>query len=598
MKKIGLLKQFLKGNGAAYVAGLVFMVLGLLLSLVNTFIIGVVIDSVIGSVVPEGIVYKGMELLGGKEHLLQNLWICGLLLVSFSVVNGISMYFFRKYSAIASEGIAKKMRMDLYDHIQNSTYLYNVNIKTGDMMQRCTSDLDTVRNFLATQFQDLVRSLVLIAASVFIMVNMNTTLTLSGFSLIPFIALGAFFFFKYVSKKFILVDEAEGAMSTVIEENLSGMRIVRSCATQSRETEKFIESSMDYRNKDLKITVAFAWYWGLSDAVCQLQIGVVLVVGIFLAVKGEISVGMLTVFVTYITNLIWPIRGLGRVLGDMGKANVALGRIKEVLDAPKEAGRDDTGLTPEIKGNISFEHVSFSYTPNNEVLKDISFEIGAGKTLAILGRTGSGKSTLLHMLVGLLPYEEGSIKIDGVELKDINKRHLRKNIGIVLQEPFLFSKTIKENIADNHPEVTDQDIEDYAAVASVDQAIKGFEKGYETMVGEKGVTLSGGQKQRVAIARTLINGCKVLIFDDSLSAVDMQTDKNIRNALKKHCTDTTTILISHRINTLRQADLILVMEDGRITDRGTHNELIKRDGLYKQVYDMQSCVIDLEKAGD
>ena len=232
------------------------------------------------------------------------------------------------------------------------------------------------------------------------------------------------------------------------------------------------------------------------------------------------------------------------------------------------------------------------------MLKNVSFSIEKGKTLAILGRTGSGKSTLLHMLVGLLPYEKGSIRVDGIELKDINKKHLRKNIGIVLQEPFLFSKTIKENISDNNPEITDEDIENATTIASVDQAIKNFEKGYDTMVGEKGVTLSGGQKQRVAIARTLINNCKVLIFDDSLSAVDMQTDKNIRNALKKHCAGTTTILISHRINTLRQADLILVMEDGQITDRGTHNELIQREGLYKQVYDMQSCVLQMEKAGE
>ncbi|MDD3970369.1 MAG: ABC transporter ATP-binding protein [Clostridia bacterium] len=598
MKKIGLLKQFLKGNGVAYVAGLIFMIIGQLLSLANTFIIGVVIDSVIGEILPEGIAYKGLSLLGGKEHLMQNLWICGLVLVLFSVINGIFMFLSRKYSAIASEGIAKKIRMDLYEHIQNSTYLYNVNIKTGDMMQRCTSDLETVRNFLATQFQDLLRCIVLIIATVSIMSNINTTLTLAGFSLIPFIGLGAFFFFKYVSKMFLMADEAEGAMSTVIEENLSGMRIVRSCATQSRETEKFIKSSIDYRNKDLKITVAFAWYWGLSDAICQMQIGIVLVTGIYLALRGDVTVGMLTVFMTYVTQLIWPIRGMGRVLGDMGKANVALGRIKEVLDAPREPGREDAGLTPKIQGSITFENVSFGYTSDKPVLEDISFEIEKGKTLAILGRTGSGKSTLLHLLVGLLPYKEGSIKVDDVELSEINKRHLRKNIGIVLQEPFLFSKTIKDNISDNDPSITDEDIQRATTIASVDQAIKGFEKGYETMVGEKGVTLSGGQKQRVAIARTLINNCKILIFDDSLSAVDMQTDKNIRNALRKHCSGTTTILISHRINTLRQADLILVMEDGHITDRGTHNELIQREGLYKQVYDMQSCVLEMEKAGD
>jgi len=574
------------------------MIIGQLLSLINTFIIGVIIDSVLDSVDVTGITAKGMAMLGGREHLLSNLWICGLVLVAFSVLNGVFMYFSRKYSAIASEGIAKKMRMDLYDHIQNSTYLYNVNIKTGDLMQRCTSDLDTVRNFLATQFQDLLRCVVLIISSVIIMRNINTTLTIAGFSVMPLTALGAFFFFKYVTKMFKITDEAEAAMSTVIEENLSGMRIVRSCATESREMKKFVDSSMDYRNKDLKITVSFAWYWGISDCLCQLQIGVVLIVGTYLAIKGDLSVGALTMFMTYVTNLIWPIRGLGRVLGDMGKAKVSIGRIQEVLDSPREDGKEDKGLKPQIKGNICFENVSFSYTEDMEVLNDISFGIEQGKTLAILGRTGSGKSTLLHILVGLIPYSGGHITVDGTELSEINKRYLRENIGIVLQEPFLFSKTIKENIADNAEGIKDEDIERVTTIASVNNAIKCFDKGYETMVGEKGVTLSGGQKQRIAIARTLINNCKVLIFDDSLSAVDMQTDKYIREALHEHCAGTTTILVSHRINTLRQADLILVMEDGRIVDRGTHNELIQRDGLYKEVYDMQSCACDLVEAGD
>lgn len=598
MRKFKLLLQFIKGNGVAYTLGIVCMIIGQLLSLINTFIIGVIIDSVLDSVSVTGITAKGMAMLGGREHLLDNLWICGLVLVAFSVLNGVFMYFSRKYSAVASEGIAKTIRMDLYDHIQNSTYLYNVSIKTGDLMQRCTSDLETVRNFIATQFQDLLRCVVLIISSLIIMRNINTTLTIAGFSVMPLTALGAFFFFKYVTKMFKVTDEAEAAMSNVIEENLSGMRIVRSCATESREMKKFVDSSMDYRNKDLKITVSFAWYWGVSDALCQLQIGVVLIVGTYLAIKGDLSVGALTMFMTYVTNLIWPIRGMGRVLGDMGKAKVSIGRIQEVLDSPREDGKEDKGIKPQIKGNICFKNVSFSYTKDMEVLDDISFEIEQGKTLAILGRTGSGKSTLLHMLVGLIPYENGHITIDGTELSEINKRYLRENIGIVLQEPFLFSKTIKENIADNTEGIKEEDIERVTTIASVNNAIKCFDKGYETMVGEKGVTLSGGQKQRIAIARTLINHCKVLIFDDSLSAVDMQTDKYIREALHEHCAGTTTILVSHRINTLRQADLILVMEDGRIVDRGTHNELIQRDGLYKEVYDMQSCASDLVEAGD
>lgn len=598
MKKFKLLLQFLKGNEGAYFAGALFMVIGQILGLINTVVIGVVIDSVLGNKIPEGLIFKVFNLLGGREHLMMNLWICGLVLIFFSTLNGIVIFLSRRYSAISSEGIAKKMRMDLYEHLQNTTYLYNTNLQTGDLIQRCTSDLDTVRNFIAGQFQELLRALTLIIASILIMKNMHTLLTVAGFSLIPFISVGAFLFFKHVSKIFLAADEAEGQMSTVIEENLSGMRIVRSSATQGSEIDKFIASSLDYRNKDLKITRAFAWYWGLSDAVCQMQIGIVLVVGILLALKGEITVGVLTIFLTYTNSLIWPIRSLGRVLGDMGKANVSLGRIKEVLEAPREAGREDKGLTPEIHGNIEVKNLSYSYNESNPILKDISFSLKEGQTLGILGRTGSGKSTLVHLLVGLLPYEEGSIKIDGVELSEINKRHLRKNIGIVLQEPFLFSKTIKENISDIFDENSDDEISHVTAVASVDKAIQSFEKGYDTMVGEKGVTLSGGQRQRVAIARTLLNKGKVLIFDDSLSAVDMQTDKKIRDALAVHNKHTTTILISHRINTLMQADLILVLEDGVLTNKGSHKELIKQDGFYKEVYEMQeSYDLDHEMEG-
>jgi len=582
----------MQGTLTSYGAAIILIFASTATALLNPLIIKVTIDSVLSDTPPDlpGFLLGWFEGIGGKSYFLQNLWMMGVILVALSILSGVMSYFYRKNVAISSEIMAKNVRTIMYDHIQHLSYSYHVKAETGDLIQRCTSDLETLRRFMANQFFQVVRAVAMVVSALSIMLTLNVRLTLISFSITPFLALAAFFFYRFIKAKFKLTDEAEGKMTTVLQENLSSMRIVRAFARQDYEIQKFVDTSHDFKTKDFVISRLMSWYWAASDMMCDIQIGFVLILGSFWAAQGLLTVGTLYAFMNYTSNLIWPLRHLGRVLADMGRASVALTRIKEVLDELNEDKDESTGLTPKIKGNLKFENVSYEYEEGHPVLKDLSFEVKQGQTIAILGGTGSGKSTLVNMLVRLFDYNSGSVTLDGVELKDINKKWLRRNVGIVLQEPFLFSRTIRENLAIANPDLPMEEIERVTKIASVYKVITEFEKGFDTMVGEKGVTLSGGQKQRVAIARMLLENHPVMVFDDSLSAVDVETDAYIREQLKVQCSDTTTFIISHRISTLMQADKILVMEDGMITQSGTHAQLLDEGGLYKEVFDIQNSL--------
>jgi len=592
VKKLKLLLSFMKGTLASYAAAILLIFASTAVALMNPLVIKFALDSILSDASPElpGFLFRWFENIGGKEYFLQNLWVAGLVLVVLSIINGFMSYFYRKNVATSSEIMAKNVRTIMYDHIQHLSYSYHVKAETGDLIQRCTSDLETLRRFLANQFFQVVRAVAMVVSALTIMLSLNLKLTLISFSITPFLAISAFLFYKFIKAKFKLADEAEGKMTTVLQENLSSMRIVRAFARQDFEIKKFVDSSDDFRTKDFVISRLMSWYWSLSDMMCDIQIGFVLILGTLWAAQGLLTIGTLYAFMNYTSNLIWPLRHLGRVLADMGRASVSLTRIKEVLDELNEDKEDSTGLTPEIRGNIRFENVSYEYEEGHPVLKGLSLEVEQGQTVAILGGTGSGKSTLVNLLVRLFDYQEGSITMDGIELKDINKKWIRRNVGIVLQEPFLFSRSIRENLAIANPDCPMEEIERVTKIASVYKVIMDFEKGFDTMVGEKGVTLSGGQKQRVAIARMLLENHPVMVFDDSLSAVDVETDAYIREQLKAQCSDTTTFIISHRISTLMQADKILVIENGTITQSGTHGELLEEGGLYKEVFDIQNSL--------
>ncbi len=581
----------MRGNRLLYFGSIIFVGLATLLSLVSPLIMRFTLDNVIYG--------KSMELpafldrivvgLGGIDGLRRNLWICGLALLAITIVNGVFQFVKGRWSAAASESIAKQLRDDLYDHIQRLPYDSHVKAETGDLIQRCTSDVETVRRFLSVQLVELGRAIIMLVAAIFIMIKIDKQMTLASVLVVPIIFTFAFVFFIKVQKAFLKADESEGRLSNILQENLTGVRVVRAFGRQVYEDEKFDRQNIEYRDLVNKLIRLLAMYWSLSDGLALFQIALVVVLGVYRASSGQITFGDMNVFVSYVSMLLWPIRQMGRILTDMGKTLVSVGRIQEILERPVESQDEDSVEAP-INGDIVFENVDFEYEKGKPILKNLSFRVKQGQTVAILGPTGSGKSSLVHLLQRLYDYTGGSITIGGVELKKIDKKWLRRQVGLVLQEPFLYSKTIKENIRIARPSASDEEVYQASRIASVHDVISEFEKGYDTPVGEKGVTLSGGQKQRVAIARTIINDCSILIFDDSLSAVDTETDAAIRRELNKRSKEISTFIISHRVTTLAEADLILVLDEGRLIQSGSHQDLSQQPGLYQRIWSIQNSM--------
>jgi len=592
MKK---LLKLTKGNRLLYTAAILSIAAATFIAMLEPMIIKVTIDSVIGNKpldVPAPI-EKLIMMVGGTTVLFRNLWICSLSLVLLTCIRGVFLFLRGKLSAEAAENIAKNMRVKLYDHIQNLPYEYHVKAESGDLIQRCTSDVETVRKFFAAQMVEIGRAFFIVSFAIIMMLSLNKKMTVIAMVIVPIIFIFSYVFFYKIKNTFEKADAQEGVLTSVLQENLSGVRVVKAFGRQNFEIDKYDKENMKYRDLNFNLVKLLSTYWSTSDILCMTQIGLVLVSGIYFAVNGEISLGTLVVFNTYEGMLLWPVRQLGRILSDMGKMSVSLQRITNIIDVPveQEYGK---ALKPEIKGEISFENVNFEYESDNEILKDISFTVKKGETVAIVGPTGSGKSSLVHLLLRLYDYDSGSIKVDGIELKDIERKHMRNNVGIVLQEPFLYSRTIKENIKMAKIDSKDIEIHNAASVAAVHNVITSFEKGYDTIVGEKGVTLSGGQRQRVAIARTLIKDMPILIFDDSLSAVDAETDRIIRGELKKKSKGNTTFIISHRISTVMAADKIIVLNHGKIESIGSHKTLIKVDGIYKRIWEIQTSLDALD----
>lgn len=588
MKEFKKLLQFADGYKLMYLFGMISIIISQAFNTIGPLIIRTAIDSIIGTEpITSSITQKIVNLLGGRDYLTNSLWVLGILIVLNTAIRGIFLYFKNTFASKSSENITMRIRNKLYDHIQRLPYEYHVKAETGELIQKCTSDVDTIRRFLGIQLVEVAGSIFMLLFILWIMFILNIKMVFISIAFLPFIFGFAVIFFKRVQRDFEKSDDAEAKLSTTIQENLTGIRVVKAFARENFELEKFDIKNFDFRTKVNKMILNLSAYWAISDFLSMIQVGLVIVIGSYLVIIDEITLGTLVAFITYVNMLIWPIRQMGRTLTDMGKASISIKRIDEILVESIE-NLDQTGNKTKIIGNIDFNSVSFGYEQDRLVLEDISFRVKSGQTIAIIGSTGSGKSSLVHLLPRLYEYNKGSIKVDGVELNSIDKHWIRKNVGLVLQEPFLYAKSIKENIKLADPSMVDDKVFEAAKIASVHDDINSFEGKYETLVGERGVSLSGGQKQRMAIARTIINDSPIVIFDDSLSAVDTETDISIRKALKTRKNKATTIIISHRISTVAEADLILVMDKGHIVQRGTHKDLIEEEGLYKRVYTIQS----------
>lgn len=565
-------------------------------------------STVLNALTPQIFRFSIDEVLGGKggSRLPVNLWELAWMIVAVAVASGLFTYVSRTNTAKAGENFAKNLRDTLFIHVQKLPMKWHDRNQTGDIIQRCTSDVEVIRGFVVTQLLEVFRTVFLVITSFAMMFSMNVKLSCVVLLFVPVVIVYSTVFYKLIAKRFTIADEAEGELSTVVQENATGVRVVRAFGREQFEMERFDEKNKAFASLWIRLGTLSGLYWGIGDLITGLQVVAVIIFGVAQAVNGAISVGEFIAFAAYNSTLVWPIRGLGRILSDMSKAGVSFERVDYIIRSREEAygeeadGKEADGKEAGMSGDrydISFQHVTFGYEEGKEVLRDISFTVPQGRTFGVLGGTGSGKSTIIQLLSRLYELEDkgGCIYIGSRKIQDIPIEELRRNIGMVLQEPFLYSRSIRENIAASVPDATMEEIRHAARIACVDEAIMGFPDGYETLVGERGVTLSGGQKQRIAIARMLLRRTPIMIFDDSLSAVDSQTDYEIRRALKEHMREATVILISHRVTSLMGADEIMVLSQGRIEECGTHEELIQRNGIYRRIYEIQMSRDDREK---
>lgn len=569
--KIQLILRFSKGTRGCFIIILLASLASTLLNSLIPRIFGFTIDRVL---VEDGIPYL-------KEHI----WLISLEVIGIALVNGIMIYLYRSQTAKAGETFAKNMRDILFAHVQRLPMKWHDGVQTGDIIQRCTADVETIRNFVVTQVLEVFRTVFLLVVSLAMMLTMNMKLTMVALAFTPVVVLYSGIFYHLIAKNYTAADEAEGDLSTVVQENATGVRVVRAFGRERFEIDQFDEKNEIFARLWIRLGTLSGLYWAVGDLITGLQVLVIVTLGAIEAVHGSITAGEFIAFASYNTTLVWPVRSLGRILSEMSKTGVSFDRVNYILDSAEEE-MAESGVIPE-RTDIVFDHVSFGYEENQSVLEDVSFHIKEGITCGVLGGTGSGKTTIVHLLDRLYELKKGTVQIGGVDIRDIPRSWIRSHVGMVLQEPFLFSRTIRDNIAAANPDATMNEIREAARIACVDDTIMAFPDGYDTIVGERGVTLSGGQRQRVAIARMLIAKAPIMIFDDSLSAVDADTDVRIRRALRSKMKEATVILISHRITTLMEANQILVLNHGVIEECGTHQQLIHHGGIYQKIYEIQ-----------
>jgi ATP-binding cassette subfamily B protein len=518
-------------------------------------------------------------------------YLIALGFVGLAVFQGVFTFVSGRLAAHSSEGAILRLRNYLFDHIQRLSFSYHDKSQTGELVQRCSSDVDTIRRLFSEQAIGIGRIALLFLINWIALLSLNLKLGLLSIISMPIVLTISMFFFKKIHTAYEAHQEQEGTLSTALQENLSGVRVVKAFARQQFEMNKFESANSEQYRRGRGLVRLHSLYWPIVEIISGTQMVFIFIMGALMTMNNEIAIGTYMATVGLVIWIIWPMQNLGRLIVQTSMSMVSYNRIAEILNQDREqleAGNFNPAKL--VQGAIEFKDVSFEYDPNAAVLHNISFMVEPGQTIALLGPTGSGKSSLVNLLTRFYDYN-GAILLDGVELRNYSKHELRRQVGIVEQEPFLFSRSIRENIAYGvHRSVTNEEIEAAAKAAAIHDVIMTFPEGYETIVGERGVTLSGGQKQRVAIARTLLKNPSILIFDDAVSAVDTETEAHIHAALERLRKGRTTFMIAHRIQTVMRADKILVLDKGRVIQQGTHPELMTQDGIYRKIYDLQARI--------
>jgi ATP-binding cassette subfamily B protein len=580
-KKLTGMLRMMAGYRSAYVAANMTLAISALAKTTTYMLLRNFADTILGNTTP---------FAGTLERTL--LWIA-LGFIGLAVVEGGFAFLSGRLASYSAEGITRRLRNFLFDHIQRLSFAYHSKTPTGDLIERVTSDVDSVRTFFNDQAIGVGRIIFLFIVNFIAIWILSWKLALASIVVVPILLIVSVWFFKKVTKAYEAYQEQEAKLSTTLQENLTGVRVVKAFARQDYEMAKFEKDNWEKYLRGKKLLRMHSLFWPLSDILCGIQMLGGFIFAAVLAIHGEITVGTYPAYVGLVVWLIWPMRNLGRIIVNTSTGLVSYERLMEITKQEREPLTDGKiELEQAVRGEIAFEDVSFQYSDGNaDVLKNITFSVQPGQSVALLGSTGSGKTTLVNLLPRFHEYTGGRILLDGMELSDYSRETLRKQIGIVEQEPFLFSRSVGENIAYGVGRNVSQDeIENAAKAAAVHDVITSFPDGYKTLVGEKGVTLSGGQKQRVAIARTLLKNPRILILDDSTSSVDTETEAEIRGALNGLMENRTTFIIAHRIQSVMNANLILVMDKGVVVQMGRHEELVALDGMYRQIYNIQTRI--------
>lgn len=526
------------------------------------------------------------------EQFSHTMVLIALAFLGIALVEGTMTFLSGRLSAYTAEGIVRQLRNFVFDHTQRLPFGYHDKTPTGEVIERSTSDIDAVRRFIASQSIGIWRVAVIFVVNFTAMAFLSLKLALLSIIAMPIIILVSIYFFRIVTKAYEAYQEQEAKLSTTLQENLSGVRVVKAFARQKYEIDKFEKENWHKFTLGKKLLIMHTLFWPLSDIVCSLQLIGGFVVAALLVIQGEMTPGSYLAYVGLLGWLIWPMRNLGRLIVQASSGLVSYNRVMDIIKHEQEPLTTGIAPTKKPNGEIIFENVSFKYEDSEEtILKNVNFECRAGQSVALLGSTGSGKTSLVNLLPRFYDYTNGRILLDGVELKEYSRQYMRSQVGIVEQEPFLFSRSIRENISYGvGRDVPQSEVEAAAQAAAIHDVITGFSEGYDTLVGEKGVTLSGGQKQRVAIARTILKNPRILILDDSTSSVDTETEACIRDALNDLMENRTTFIIAHRIQSVMEADLILVLDKGNVVQMGTHEELLNQEGMYQRIYDIQTRI--------
>lgn len=575
-----MIRDFLKHNWPRYLYGSIFLILVDLLMLVTPRVIGMIVD----------------EIRGGAQDLnLVGLLIMAVIGVAFGLF--ITRLFWRVFIMGAARRFEYYTRKTLFEKLLTLPPTFYDKTRVGDLMARFTNDVNAVRMAMGPAVVMIIDAVFLVTVTIFAMgLFTNWSLTWISIAPLPALAIVSTFFGKMIHKRFKLVQASFSDLTDTIEESISGVRLIKSYGIEDLRNETLTEKSNLYVDKNMKLVKVWGMFFPLTQTLSMLGSVLATLFGGRMVILGQITLGQYITFTSYLGMLVWPMTAFGWVINIIQRGRASYRRLMEVLEEENNITANDPVEVGSFEGHVVMKNLTFTYpTGSRPALENIDFEVKPGSKIAIVGTTGSGKSTMAKLIARLYPVEDGMLFIDGVDINNLRPETIRDNVAYVPQETFLFSETVGNNIRFGNMEISDEEVERYAKVASIHEDIEGFSKGYKTIVGERGVTLSGGQKQRISIARALIKEAPLVILDDCLSAVDTETEAEILKSLKESETNRSIIVISHRLKAVVDSDEIYVLHDGRIVEKGVHTQLVEAGGLYQRMYERQMLEEKLEE---